>query len=787
MSSSPSSFSMGLTPVFFPQQKVYALLQGSYHLAVVMEVATAATTTTTSFTAMMTSGTSLASAFDSHFPFTSFPSSSGVSSGMRRDEGEILYYVHYIDQDSRLDRWLPASDIRERNQPRSQLPKPSVRSMNAVGGVTTRRQQQQQQQQQEGSAHPHPALPASPSASVFQGDGNSRRVFSESPAFPQTATPTNEEEGYSLLSPFSSSSSPRGGPPSPVSPTSMEAREGGPRTPRSEVEEREGSQRGEGIGSSYTGNTRGGSRNTMTSGATVFTGLSSPVVAAKGRGSGHSGGSGAGPHAGSGGGAGNTPTSLKLSKIRARKDSAFFSRPKNIQWICMGPHKVETWYFSPYHLARPVVYQDLEEAAHTADSIPENAELQLFPPSAALNVMESQKTSDAPPLGGSSGTSCTSMTTTTASPTNTNDKANSISSPNGGQGTLVSSSAPFFSPVESSLPLFSSSFTSMKATPPPLSPLSSPYASPTTRTTTPSSSSSISLASPSLISRDFTLHICPFCVHPFLDNEGVIRHLRWSCLRHPPGNEVYRDPVRQLMVIEVDGVLQPTFCEHLALLSKLFLEHKALDHDMTPFLFYILCSIQPHGLQVVGYFSKEKQNPDQYNLSCILVLPQYQSRGVGRFLIEMSYELSRREGKVGTPEKPLSDLGEKLYLSYWSDAILTAIGRASEEGHCTTVDYFVQATAMTQTDVFRTLQHLGLLNGVQYVSVESIERCYKKRLQREKDIQNFTFYAHLLNWDPRIYQEVHMDLPTVEYTAGASGMLQKGEPQNNSPPNPGHT
>jgi len=49
---------------------------------------------------------------------------------------------------------------------------------------------------------------------------------------------------------------------------------------------------------------------------------------------------------------------------------------------------------------------------------------------------------------------------------------------------------------------------------------------------------------------------------------------------------------------------------------------------------------------VVGYFSKEKASEEGYNLACILTLPAYQRKGYGKFLISMSYELSKIEGKV---------------------------------------------------------------------------------------------------------------------------------------------
>jgi histone acetyltransferase HTATIP len=103
---------------------------------------------------------------------------------------------------------------------------------------------------------------------------------------------------------------------------------------------------------------------------------------------------------------------------------------------------------------------------------------------------------------------------------------------------------------------------------------------------------------------------------------------------------------------------------------------------------------------LVGYFSKEKESAENYNVACILTLPQHQRSGFGRLVIDFSYLLSQREGKLGSPEKPLSDLGLLGYRSYWRDKIVeTVLAAGADE---ISVDEIAQATSITHADVMNT-------------------------------------------------------------------------------------
>lgn len=78
-------------------------------------------------------------------------------------------------------------------------------------------------------------------------------------------------------------------------------------------------------------------------------------------------------------------------------------------------------------------------------------------------------------------------------------------------------------------------------------------------------------------------------------------------------------------------------------------------------------------------------------------MPFHQRKGYGKFLITFSYELSLIENKVGTPEKPLSDLGRETYLSWWSQRLIDYI--RLHKGDSFTLQDIIKETAMTEEDI----------------------------------------------------------------------------------------
>jgi len=205
------------------------------------------------------------------------------------------------------------------------------------------------------------------------------------------------------------------------------------------------------------------------------------------------------------------------------------------------------------------------------------------------------------------------------------------------------------------------------------------------------------------------LHFCEFTFRFFCEKEELIRYQNKPALpRHPPGNEIYRDA--KVSMFELDGAVEKVYCQNLCFFAKLFLDHKTLYWDVDPFLFYVMCTQDSRGYHPVGFFSKEKYSDLGYNLACILTFPSAQRQGYGRFLIAFSYELSKKEEKVGSPEKPLSDLGALSYKSYWASTILIVLKNYS--GQHISVGDLSKMTSILIEDTAATLQMLGLIQLV---------------------------------------------------------------------------
>lgn len=280
------------------------------------------------------------------------------------------------------------------------------------------------------------------------------------------------------------------------------------------------------------------------------------------------------------------------------------------------------------------------------------------------------------------------------------------------------------------------------------------------------------------------IFICDFTLSYFGSKKQFERFRSKCSMKHPPGNEIYRDS--KVSFWEIDGRKQRTWCRNLCLLLKLFLDHKTLYYDVDPFLFYVMTIKSPQGHHVVGYFSKEKESADNYNVACILTLPCYQKKGYGKLLIQFSYMLSKVENKIGSPEKPLSDLGLLSYRAFWTDTLVKLIvernnpllykknnpasvtdakessetpppTRLAQNGSSTppseiTIDEISSITCMTTTDILHTLTTLQILRYYKgqhiIVVTDQIMALYDKLVKKVKEKKKHELDPRRLQWQP---------------------------------------
>ncbi|KAI8853131.1 acyl-CoA N-acyltransferase [Chytridium lagenaria] len=114
---------------------------------------------------------------------------------------------------------------------------------------------------------------------------------------------------------------------------------------------------------------------------------------------------------------------------------------------------------------------------------------------------------------------------------------------------------------------------------------------------------------PEEYNRQENLYLCEFCMKYMKSAFVLERHMIKCPLKHPPGNEIYRDG--NISIFEVDGRKNKIYCQNLCLLAKMFLDHKTLYYD-------------------------EKRSATYNNVSCIVTLPVHQRKGYGNLLIDFS-------------------------------------------------------------------------------------------------------------------------------------------------------
>lgn len=175
------------------------------------------------------------------------------------------------------------------------------------------------------------------------------------------------------------------------------------------------------------------------------------------------------------------------------------------------------------------------------------------------------------------------------------------------------------------------------------------------------------------------LWICEGCFKYIRTYAGYRTHKKACTFTHPPGRKVYQRGAHTIW--EVDGAKQKLYAQNLSLFGKLFIDHKTIYFDVEPFRFYVLTDASPQFDHVLGFFSKEKISYDDYNLACIMTIPPAQKQGFGTLMIEFSYYLSSLTTVLGTPERPLSDLGLQGYLSFWSSVALRGLALIFNDPH----------------------------------------------------------------------------------------------------------
>ncbi|CAI5956657.1 unnamed protein product, partial [Closterium sp. NIES-64] len=97
--------------------------------------------------------------------------------------------------------------------------------------------------------------------------------------------------------------------------------------------------------------------------------------------------------------------------------------------------------------------------------------------------------------------------------------------------------------------------------------------------------------------------------------------------------------------------------------------------------------------------------PAEVHLSSVVVLPPFQRRGFGRWLLSVAYDMTAARQQLLVPKPPLSDLGTVAFRSYWRWQLLRSLKKL--QGNCS-IDSLSKRTAIQPEDIRTALKQLKL-------------------------------------------------------------------------------
>ena len=224
---------------------------------------------------------------------------------------------------------------------------------------------------------------------------------------------------------------------------------------------------------------------------------------------------------------------------------------------------------------------------------------------------------------------------------------------------------------------------------------------------------------------------------------------------HPPGNEIYRDTIktpdaceRIISFFEVVGEEEMDYCRRLCTVASALLPAKSVTNEVEMFKFYVLTEFDENfGFIPAGFFSKENKPSQNNNLSCLLVFNQSRQSGYGKLLVDLSYLLSKREGKFGSPEHPLSDDGLYLYRSYWTSVIFQYL-RKHRNDKKVSFEEMSKETHVYIDDIVSTLLANGMIK--QPSGGKTLVDCVKAWFTDIRILRRRAVNPDKLVWEPEI-------------------------------------